>query len=570
MMKTFLRRRFKFKSIRSRILTGFIIVFILLVLMVAANLFSIRKTSHMVNDMVDNQFDALITDKDLAIDMQKQSSLLRGYILYGDSTLKNEFKDGMEASEKLDNQFLRHTEHTEQAKKILNKKEKWSEATSDALVSYDLGAETKAQNYMEADIRPLEEEIIADLQEMATERKTLADDAAANVKDYNTYNFWATSLIAGIAIVLGIVVAMFTANSLKKGIVAVMNRMKRIAGGDLTQTAMKISSTDEIGQLIHATNKMSENTRDLIDEINTVSNSVSAQSEETTQAVNEVKAGANQIAYTMEELASGTEKQSVNASELSTNMTLFIERVKEANNNGKDASKSSRNVKQLTEEGTRFMDASTDQMAKINHIVRDSVRKMEGLDQQSQEISQLVSVIKSIAEETNLLALNAAIEAARAGEHGKGFAVVADEVRKLAEQVANSVSDITTNVITIQEESSNVAKSLEDGYTEVEQGTIQIEQTAETFGKIRTSVGTMTGNITTITDNLTEIVANSEDMNSSIEEIASVSEETAAGTEETSASSQQTSSSMEEVAGSSEQLAKMAEHLNELVQRFKL
>src|SRR5690606_30819113 len=104
-----------------------------------------------------------------------------------------------------------------------------------------------------------------------------------------------------------------------------------------------------------------------------------------------------------------------------------------------------------------------------DQIVQDAVRKVEGLDEQTQQISKLVSVIQDVAEQTNLLALNASIEAARAGEHGRGFAVVADEVRKLAEQVSASIADITGIVTNIQSESNTVSKSLQEGYKEVEQ-----------------------------------------------------------------------------------------------------
>ena len=373
-----------------------------------------------------------------------------------------------------------------------------------------------------------------------------------------------------IILIVAILISLRIAKRITRPIKVVMNRMKDISKGDLSQKPLTVTVNDEIGQLIGAMNEMTQNTNHLLKNIHSVSETVNNHSEELTQSAMEVKEGTEQIAATMQELASGSEIQANSSSNLSITMTNFSRKIQQSNEHGDHIYKSSVQVKEMTDEGSQLMAASTEQMAHINIIVNDSLQKVKNLDVQSQKISKLITVIKDISDQTNLLALNAAIEAARAGEQGRGFAVVAEEVRKLSTQVDDSVADITTIVTDIQDESSAVMKSLEKGYQEVEKGTSQIDATSKTFKQINLLINDVSENIRIISDDLIDISANSQEMNASIQDIATATEESSAGIEETSATVQETNSTMEEVAGSSEQLAELAEQLNGFVQKFTL
>ncbi|MFJ7970205.1 methyl-accepting chemotaxis protein [Psychrobacillus sp. NPDC096389] len=377
-------------------------------------------------------------------------------------------------------------------------------------------------------------------------------------------------VVIAITLGVGILIIWWFANSIANPIKKVVTHMNHLADGDLTQRELQVSSKDETGQLASAMNQLQGNLVEAMSRISQSTETLSSHSEELTQSANEVKVGTEQIATTMQELALGAESQANSASDLSAIMDTFVSSVVEANENGETIHKSSHKVLKMTNEGKQLMDSSNEQMGKVDQIIKESVIRIQGFEARTNEIVSLVSVIKDIAGQTNLLALNASIEAARAGEHGKGFAVVADEVRKLAEQVNNSVKDITIIVENTQNDFGQVKEFLDNGYKEVEKGKEQIHLTGETINNIMLSVTGMVESIQTISNNLEQISANSQEMNGQVEEIASISVEAAAGVEETAATAEESNSSIEEVAGSAEQLAKLAEELNVIVRHFKL
>ena len=148
---------------------------------------------------------------------------------------------------------------------------------------------------------------------------------------------------------------------------------------------------------------------------------------------------------------------------------------------GQKAEELSNSMKELTEGANKQANslqesaAAVEQMSSSMHSVNDRVGEVI---KQSEDIKNVITIIRDIADQTNLLALNAAIEAARAGEHGRGFAVVADEVRNLAERTQKSLGEIEANANILVQSINEMSESIKeqtDGINMINQSVTQID-----------------------------------------------------------------------------------------------
>ncbi|WP_102347696.1 methyl-accepting chemotaxis protein [Bacillus sp. Marseille-P3661] len=375
-------------------------------------------------------------------------------------------------------------------------------------------------------------------------------------------------MIAGI--ILGGALVYLLNRAISKPLVRVTNTIKEVANGNLKVDDIEIKSHDEIGELATSVNTMKTELSKMITNMIVASQSVKSQSDDLTNAANELKLGAEQVASAIQQITSDAEEQATSSTNAAVTVSNFNNRIIETSENGLVLKQKAETVYNESLNGKQLMDQSVDQMKKINEIMLLSMEKVLELDKSNQNINQLVKVIRDIAEQTNLLALNAAIEAARAGEHGRGFAVVANEVKKLAEQVANSIKEITTITETIKMESRSVVESLELGTVTTKAGNEFIVNTGSTFDSIIEEVNAMVSLVYSVSDHLEQTKIDSDEINQFTQEMSSISEETAASTEQTSASIQQQASTTESIADSSKALSELSGELFNTVKKFKV
>ena len=339
-------------------------------------------------------------------------------------------------------------------------------------------------------------------------RERVEAEAAAAATARNLSIAVAVLVSAG-ALFLGLAMVRGLLSSLAQALKAA----ERVAEGDLTQP-IHATGRDEAAQLLQALARMQAALASVVGGVRQTSESVASASAQIAQ-------GNQDLSGRTEEQASALQQTAATMEELGTTVRHNAESARQANQLAQSASA-------VAAEG--------------GEVVGRVVTTMQGINESSRRIGDIISVIDGIAFQTNILALNAAVEAARAGEQGRGFAVVASEVRSLAQRSADAAKEIK----------ALIGRSVE----QVDQGTSLVDQAGKTMNEI-------VGSIRRVSDIVAEITSASAEQSSGVQQVGDAVSQMDQAT-------QQNAALVEESAAAAEALRSQAQQLVQTVAVFRL
>jgi len=318
-------------------------------------------------------------------------------------------------------------------------------------------------------------------------------------------------LVSALFMAIALVLALFVISAISKPLSAIAEVTRRMASGDLTCDISGEAGKDEIGHL-------TEDMRKMVCSFEGIISGILSSSGKVVTAVDMLKTRA-------EKTSQGAQTQSGQAAQIATAAEEMSQTITDIARNASVASETSVEAMTTAGIGKEVADGAVETITRVYTSTVELATMVEKLNNRAQEIGNIVTVIKDIADQTNLLALNAAIEAARAGEQGRGFAVVADEVRKLAERTIKATTEISDKIGAVQSESEQTTKSMAEASEQVTQATSFIKDVGSSLNHIVESVQKVRDQITQIATAVDEQSAASEEVARNIERTSNIAHE---------------------------------------------
>jgi methyl-accepting chemotaxis protein WspA len=370
----------------------------------------------------------------------------------------------------------------EHEKTLFNEKDRQLDAAAQtALAAYfeaadrvlkmadDPSKENEALVAVKKTVEPEHAKLAAALAACGAEDQRVADGSLKEIEEAMR----SARIGIGVALALGIVIAsvcgVFLMRAISQPLARLLTAIEAMRTGDFTQRVL-VEREDELGTMAHGFNRMADDLTDLVRQVQRSGIQVNTSATELAVTAKQQEATATEVAATTSEIGATAKQISATSRELGKTMN---EVGSVAEQTGGTASNGAAGLTRMETTMRHVMDAATS----IN-------TKLSAVNDKAGNISQVVTTITKVADQTNLLSLNAAIEAEKAGEYGRGFAVVATEIRRLADQTAVASYDIEQMVKEMQAAVSASVMGMDKFSEEVRRGGEDVRQVVAQLGEI--------------------------------------------------------------------------------------
>ncbi len=351
-----------------------------------------------------------------------------------------------------------------------------------------------------------------------------------------------TTLVALLIIALVALTVWLMLAPLRKQLQRLQRALSDIADGDGDLSRrLSVDSSDELGRISEAFNRFAAKVHGVVNE--------------TAALTARVDRGSNDAALICRDAVSVVEQQKRKIEQVATAATEMAYTSQEMARSAERARSFAHAANQQSLSGAKVVEQATSGMQSLATQVERAADVVQELRGSSQQIGEILGVIRTIAEQTNLLALNAAIEAARAGDQGRGFAVVADEVRTLAQRTQSSTANIQSIIEQLQSKTSQAETVMQEGVRQADTGR---QLTAQVHGAFAA-----------ITASIDQIQAQTQEITGAISQQAVVAEEVAANIDSVRGLSDQSYAASEQLSGAMGEFRQLTTALSDNIGQFR-
>jgi methyl-accepting chemotaxis protein len=375
-------------------------------------------------------------------------------------------------------------------------------------------------------------------------------------------------LAVAVFVVIGLI-AIKIATSFIKVIKENQRIIEHLANGEFVKAEGFLDRKDELGDILRASNSLSEELQGIVEGIKEVSLEVDEKSNDLASTADQISRTTDGVSTAIMDIAKGATEQADAIQSANSNVGSIADAIGSVQTNSGDLSGTADTMHNDSQ-------TSSDQLAKLSRSseemdanIKEITERINSTSAAVEEINEKVDSITNIASQTNLLALNASIEAARAGEAGRGFAVVAEEIGHLATSSSDTANEIREAMQTLLGESQQaVAKAKDVQNANTEQQEI-IRATVESIDSLIGGVESTVVGISSISSNAESCVGAKNIVVDAMESLSAISQQNAASTEQTSASMEELNETISTLAESAEDLNGISKKLDEKLSFFK-